>query len=80
MLVCPKKFEYGGYQNNAEFYADFETAEKNAKNLLTKSYKQKKGAKMEHALFYTSNLQKFFANNFFCVHFFPIISMDLKSA
>jgi hypothetical protein len=29
------KFEYG-YQNNAEFYADFETDEKNVKNLLTK--------------------------------------------
>jgi hypothetical protein len=29
------KFE-DGYQNNAEFYADFETVEKNVKNLLTK--------------------------------------------
>jgi hypothetical protein len=29
------KFEYG-YQNNAEFYAVFETVEKNGKNLLTK--------------------------------------------
>jgi hypothetical protein len=29
------KFEYG-YQNNAEFYVDLRTVEKNAKNLLTK--------------------------------------------
>jgi hypothetical protein len=29
------KFEYG-YQNKAEFYTDFETAEKIVKNLLTK--------------------------------------------
>ncbi len=40
------KFEYG-YQNNAEFYADFETVEKNVKNLLKKSYSQKKGEKSE---------------------------------
>jgi hypothetical protein len=32
-----------GYQNNAEFYADFETAEKNVKNLLTKKLQPKKG-------------------------------------
>ncbi len=49
------KFEYG-YQNNSEFYADFETVEKNAKNLLTKSYRQKKCAKLEFVLFYTTNL------------------------
>jgi len=35
---------------------------------------------MEYALFYTTNLQKFFESNFFCVHFFPIRSTDLKSA
>jgi hypothetical protein len=29
------QFEYG-YQNNAEFYADFGTVEKNVKKLLTK--------------------------------------------
>jgi hypothetical protein len=27
------------YQNNAEFYADFETVKKNAKNLPTKKLK-----------------------------------------
>jgi hypothetical protein len=31
-------------------------------------------------LFHTTNLQTFLANNFFWVHFFPIISTDLKSA
>ncbi len=50
MLIWPKnffftKFEYG-YQNNAEFYADFETVEKNAKNLLTKKLQAKNGAKI----------------------------------
>ncbi len=35
------KFEYG-YQNNAEFYADFETVEKNVKNLITKKLQPKK--------------------------------------
>jgi hypothetical protein len=34
------KFEYG-YQNNSEFYADFETVDKNAKNLLTKKLQAK---------------------------------------
>jgi hypothetical protein len=29
------KFKFG-YQNNADFYADFEPVEKNAKNLRTK--------------------------------------------
>ncbi len=36
----------GTYQNNAEFYADFETVEKNAKNSLTKKLQAKKGAKL----------------------------------
>jgi hypothetical protein len=36
------KFEYG-YQNNAEFSVDFETVEKNVKNLLTKKLQPKKG-------------------------------------
>jgi hypothetical protein len=40
VLIRPKNFFFtkfeNGYQNNAEFYADFETVEKNAKNLLTK--------------------------------------------
>jgi len=35
-----EKFEYG-YQNNEEFYADFETVEKNVKNLLTKKLQLK---------------------------------------
>ncbi len=45
-----------------------------------KSYRQKKGAKLGTFLFYTTNLQKFLPNNFFWVHFFKIISTDLKSA
>ncbi len=57
------------------------------KNSQQKSYKQKKGTKWESFLFYTgtgttalsTNIQKFLANNFFCVHFFPIVSTDLKS-
>jgi hypothetical protein len=35
-----------GYQNNAEFYADFETVEKNAKNFLTKKLQAKKMCKI----------------------------------
>ncbi len=31
-------------------------------------------------LFYTTNLQKFLAKNFFWAHFFPINYTDLKSA
>ncbi len=81
MLIWPKnffftKFEYG-YQNNSKFYADLESVEKNA---TTKSYRQKKCAKVEFVLFYTTNLYKFLANNFFYVHFFQIFSTDLKSA
>jgi hypothetical protein len=45
-----------------------------------KRYRQKKCAKLEFVLFYTTNLNKFLANNFFCVHFFQIISTDLESA
>jgi hypothetical protein len=47
---------------------------------LQKSYSQKKCEKSEILLFCTTNLQKFLANNFFWVVFFPIISTDLKSA
>jgi hypothetical protein len=54
------------YQNNSKFCADFKTVEKTAKNLPTK-----KGAKLESVLFNTK-LQKFFENNFFCVHFFKL--------
>ncbi len=39
------KFEYG-YQNNSEFYADFETVEKIAKNLQTKKLQTKKVCKI----------------------------------
>jgi hypothetical protein len=39
------KFE-DGYQSNAEFYADFETVENNAKNSLTKKLQAKKGCKI----------------------------------
>ncbi len=45
-----------------------------------KSYRQKKCAKLEFGLFYTTNLYKFLANKFFYVHFFQIISTDFKSA
>jgi hypothetical protein len=45
------KFEYG-YQSNPEFYADFKTVEKNAKNLLTKKLFPNKSAKLERVLFY----------------------------
>ncbi len=74
-----QKFEFW-YQNNSEFRDDFKTVENNAKNLLIKKLQQKKGVKLEYALFCSTNLQKFFENNFFCVHFFPIMSTDLKSA
>ncbi len=73
------KFEFG-YQNNAKFYADFKTAEKNVKTLQTKKLWTKKCEKSEFLLFYTTNLQKYLANNFYWVDFFPIISTDLKSA
>ncbi len=39
------KFEYG-QQKNAEFYADFETVEKNAKNLLAKKLQARKVCKI----------------------------------
>ena len=50
MLIRPKnffftKFEYG-YPKNSEFYADFETVEKNAKNLLTKKLQAKEVCKI----------------------------------
>ena len=74
MLIWPKNFfftklEYG-YQNNAEFHAEFETVEKKAKNSQTKKLQAKKGAKLGIFLFYTTNLQKFLANNFFWVQTF----------
>ncbi len=47
---------------------------------MRKSYRQKKYAKLEFVLFYTTNLQQFWAGNFFWVQFFPIISTDFKSA
>ncbi len=53
------------YQNNAEFYADFKTVEKNVKNLLTEKVTAKKSVKSELLLFYTTNLQKYLAKNFF---------------
>jgi hypothetical protein len=50
VLIRPKnfffpKFKYG-YQNNSEFYADFGTVEKNAKNLLTKKLQAKEVCKI----------------------------------
>jgi hypothetical protein len=43
------------YQNNAEFYSDFVTVEKNAKHLP-----KKRVAKCKSFLINTTNLQKFF--------------------
>ncbi len=50
MLILPKnvfftKFE-NGYQNNSEFYADLESVEKNAKNLLAKKLHAKEVCKI----------------------------------
>ncbi len=81
MQIWPKNFFFTksetGYQNNSEFYSDFESVEKNAKNLLTKKLQAKE---VKFVLFYTTNLYKFLPNNLFYVHFFQIISTDLKSA
>jgi hypothetical protein len=45
VLIWHKNFFFSkfkcGYQNNAEFYADFETVEKNVKNLITKKLQPK---------------------------------------
>ncbi len=76
MLIWHKNFFFAkleyGYQKNAQFYADFETVEKNVKNLLTKKLQPKKCEKSEVLLFYTTNLQKCLANNFFWVDFFRL--------
>jgi hypothetical protein len=51
------------------------------KKLLTKKLWAKKVRKVGVChLQYKTNLQTFLANNFFCVHIFPIISKDSKSA
>jgi hypothetical protein len=78
--IGPKKFfftkcEYG-YQNNAEFYADFETDEKCEK--FAQIVKGKKVCKIGVCplLYGTFNLQKFLANNFSWGHLFSIISTD----
>ncbi len=68
------KFEYG-CQNNAEFSADFEYVEENAKNLRTKKVRQ-----LEFVPFYTANSHKFWQITFFKCTVFPFISLDLKSA
>jgi hypothetical protein len=61
----PKSLHPDGYLYNEEYYAYLETVEKNVKNLLTKSCRQKNGSKLEFVLFYFTNLQMFLANNFF---------------
>ncbi len=44
-------------KNNSEFYADFETVEKNAKNLLTKKLQAKEVCQIGVCpLLYTTNL------------------------
>jgi hypothetical protein len=83
VLIWHKNFFFAkfdnGYQNNAEFYADFEIVEKNVKNLLTKKLQPKKCEKSEILLFNTTNLQKFLANNFFS-EWIVFRLFDLKSA
>ncbi len=72
------KFEYG-YQNNAEFYADFETVEKNVKNLLKKGIANKRCEKSEFLLLLLTC--KVFGKELFLGGLFStIISTDLKSA
>jgi hypothetical protein len=46
-------------------------------NCSQERYRQNNCAKLE---FVGTNLQNFLTNNFFWVHFFPVISMDLESA
>ncbi len=50
MLIWPKNFFFtkfeDGYQNNSEFYADLESVEKNAKNLLIKKLQAKEVCKI----------------------------------
>ncbi len=76
MLIWHKNFFFAifeyGYQSNAELYADFETVEKNVKNLLTKKLQPKQVWKIRGSplLQYTTKLQKCLANNFFWVDFF----------
>ncbi|MFN9942720.1 MAG: hypothetical protein ACK56I_24965, partial [bacterium] len=55
--------EYG-YPKNSEFYADFETVEKNAKNLLTKKLQAKKCAKLEFVLFPLITFKRFWQITF----------------
>jgi hypothetical protein len=65
VLIWPRnffftKFEYG-YQNKAEFYADFETVEKKYEKFANKKV-IKKCEKLEFVLFYATNsmtLKKF---------------------
>jgi hypothetical protein len=45
-----------------------------------KTQKHQQYAKLEFVFFSTTNLQQFWAINFFWLHFFPFISTDFKSA
>jgi hypothetical protein len=66
-----------GYQNNAEFfYADFEAVEKNAKNVVSKSYRATKLAKLELVIFCSNTLPKLLANNFIWLHFFQLFQFS----
>ncbi len=69
-----------GIKTTQNFTLIWNLLRKMQKNCKQKSYSQKKCVKFEFVLFYTTNLYKFLANNFFQVHFFQIISTDLKSA
>jgi hypothetical protein len=62
------------YQKNAEFYVDSDTDDKNAKKFLTRKlhHMPKKCRKFEFVHFHYC-LQKFWAKNYFCEHFFHIL-------
>jgi hypothetical protein len=67
------KFEYG-YKKNAEFFADFETVETNAKNLLTKRVES---WSLSSSILLTC---KSFCQITFLCALLSVISTDLKSA
>ncbi len=64
---------------NAEFYADFRTVEKVAKNAHTKSYKETNLINMSKSGNSTF-FHYIFVNNFLCVNCFATFSTVLKSA
>ncbi len=75
MLIRPPKNYFWKnqtiFKKNAEFYADFKTVEKVAKNSCTKSYWQKCNGKMYFSHFYSCS-SNWFLYNFLCVHFLQL--------